>query len=50
MPIPSFVLSQGQFDAVVKEELEQILEAFKKLETKERKTKYRPQLSIIICG
>jgi len=44
-------VSEGQFDQVVQEELVQILEAFKKLETKERKLKvYRPQLSIIICG
>ncbi|KAG5643974.1 hypothetical protein DXG03_009263, partial [Asterophora parasitica] len=43
-------VSEGQFDTVIKEELPQILDAFKKLETKERKTKYRPQLSIVICG
>ncbi|KAG6897857.1 hypothetical protein C0992_009995 [Termitomyces sp. T32_za158] len=43
-------VSEGQFDTVIQDELPQILDAFKKLETKERKTKYRPQLSIIICG
>ncbi|KAF8063268.1 argonaute-like protein [Lyophyllum atratum] len=43
-------VSEGQFDSVIKEELPQILDAFKKLETKQRKTKYRPQLSIVICG
>ncbi|KAH0580660.1 Protein argonaute 1B [Termitomyces sp. J132] len=43
-------VSEGQFDTVIKDELPQILGAFKKFETKERKTTYRPQLSIIICG
>ncbi|KAG6900095.1 hypothetical protein C0993_002943 [Termitomyces sp. T159_Od127] len=43
-------VSEGQFDTVIQDELPQILDAFKKLETKERKTKYRPELSIIICG
>ncbi|KAG6860668.1 hypothetical protein C0995_008856 [Termitomyces sp. Mi166 len=43
-------VSEGQFDTVIQDELPQILDAFKKFETKERKTKYRPQLSIIICG
>ncbi|KDR72808.1 hypothetical protein GALMADRAFT_158483 [Galerina marginata CBS 339.88] len=43
-------VSEGQFDTVLEEELPQILDAFKKLSTKERKTAYRPQLSIIICG
>jgi len=42
-------VSEGQFDIVLREELAQILEAFKKLNTKDRKFK-RPQLSIIICG
>ena len=41
---------QGQFDIVIVEELPQILNAFKKLNTKDRKKAYRPQLSIIICG
>ena len=41
---------QGQFDIVIVEELPQILNAFKKLNTKDRKKDYRPQLSIIICG
>lgn len=43
-------VSEGQFDQVVQEELAQILEAFKKLGTEGRRVKYRPQLSIIICG
>ncbi|KAJ3494420.1 hypothetical protein NLJ89_g10812 [Agrocybe chaxingu] len=43
-------VSEGQFDAVLQEELPQMLEAFKKLNTKERKTPYKPQLSVIICG
>ncbi|KAG6848643.1 hypothetical protein H0H93_015297 [Arthromyces matolae] len=42
-------VSEGQFDKVLSDELPQILNAFKKLETGARK-KYRPQLSIIICG
>lgn len=41
---------QGQFDTVIMEELPQILNAFTRLNTKERKKAYRPQLSIIICG
>ena len=41
---------QGQFDIVIVEELPQILNAFKKLNTKDRKKAYRPHLSIIICG
>jgi len=43
-------VSEGQFDTVLKDELPQILDAFKKLDTKARKKKYRPQLSIVICG
>ncbi|KAF8907085.1 argonaute-like protein [Gymnopilus junonius] len=43
-------VSEGQFDTVLEQELPQILNAFKKLSTKERKTAYKPQLSIIICG
>ncbi|KAG6916362.1 hypothetical protein DXG01_007198 [Tephrocybe rancida] len=43
-------VSEGQFDTVLKDELPQILDAFKKFETQGRKSKYRPQLSIIICG
>lgn len=43
-------VSEAQFDAVLKDELPQILSAFKKFETKERKGKYRPQVSIVICG
>ena len=41
---------QGQFGIVIEEELPQILNACKKLNTKDRKKAYRPQLSIIICG
>lgn len=40
-------MCQGQFQIVLEEELPQILEAFKKLSTKDR---YRPKLTIIICG
>ncbi|CAK5263252.1 unnamed protein product [Mycena citricolor] len=44
-------VSEGQFDIVVREELAQALEAFKKLSTKERGAKpYRPAIAIIICG
>lgn len=42
-------VSEGQFDTVLKEELPQVLEAFKALSTKTRGS-YRPSLSIIICG
>jgi len=42
-------VSEGQFDTVLEEELAQILEAFKKMSTGSR-GKYRPKLSIIICG
>ncbi|KAF8637180.1 hypothetical protein AX17_002993 [Amanita inopinata Kibby_2008] len=42
-------VSEGQFNVVLVEELPQIIEAFKKLSTKERGN-YKPQLSIIICG
>ena len=42
-------IKQGQFDTVLKEELPQVLEAFKALSTKTRGS-YRPSLSIIICG
>jgi hypothetical protein len=41
---------QGQFETVIHEELPQILEAFKRFDTKERSTAYRPKLTIIICG
>ncbi|KAJ7226883.1 argonaute-like protein [Mycena pura] len=44
-------VSEGQFDIVVKEEQTQILEAFRRLSTKERGGKpYRPSLTIVICG
>jgi len=45
----SLTIKQGQFDTVIKEELPQVLEAFKALSTKTRGS-YRPSLSIIICG
>lgn len=48
--IPTNAITQGQYDTVLREELTQILQAFRKLSTKDRKTAYRPQLSIIICG
>lgn len=41
---------QGQFQTVLGEELPQILDAFKKFDTKERSAAYRPKLTIIICG
>jgi hypothetical protein len=41
---------QGQFETVIHEELPQILDAFKKFNTKDRPTPYRPKLTIIICG
>ncbi|KAF5364732.1 hypothetical protein D9757_012485 [Collybiopsis confluens] len=44
------LIVQGQYDTVLSEELPQILKAFQRFNTKERKTTYRPQLSIIICG
>ncbi|KAJ6524443.1 argonaute-like protein [Mycena vulgaris] len=44
-------VSEGQFDIVVREEKAQMLEAFKKLSTKERGPKaYRPLVAIVICG
>lgn len=42
-------VSEGQFDIVLMEELEQIRDAFKRFATAKRK-KYEPRLSIIICG
>ncbi|KAF9476154.1 QDE2 protein [Pholiota conissans] len=42
-------VSEGQFDTVLKEELPQILDAFKKLSSRDRKN-YRPSLTILICG
>lgn len=49
-PAVSLMPLQGQFDIVIREELPQIKEAFRRLNTKERKTPYNPKLSIIICG
>ncbi|KAJ3879731.1 argonaute-like protein [Lentinula edodes] len=43
-------VSEGQYDTVLNEELPQILNAFKKFNTKDRKAPYRPLLSIVICG
>uniref|UniRef100_A0A8H8CN02 Argonaute-like protein n=1 Tax=Psilocybe cubensis TaxID=181762 RepID=A0A8H8CN02_PSICU len=42
-------VSEGQYETVLQEELPQILDAFKRLSTKDRSA-YRPKLSIIICG
>ena len=39
---------QGQYDKVIKEELPQIYEAFKRIDAKN--PKYHPTLSIVICG
>ncbi|KAJ7653632.1 argonaute-like protein [Mycena polygramma] len=41
-------VSEGQFDIVVREELAQILEAFKKLNRSPQP--YRPLVAIVICG
>jgi len=43
-------VSEGQYDSVLETELPQILKAFDRFSTKERKKPYRPTLSIIICG
>ncbi|KAK7032399.1 hypothetical protein VNI00_013147 [Paramarasmius palmivorus] len=43
-------VSEGQYDTVLEQELPQILEAFKRFDTKQQKTPYRPLLSIVICG
>ncbi|KAK0486559.1 argonaute-like protein [Armillaria novae-zelandiae] len=42
-------VSEGQYDIVIREELIQIKEAAKRLNTKDRKA-YKPLVSIIICG
>jgi hypothetical protein len=42
-------VSEGQFDTVLLEELPQILASFQKMSTQTR-GKYRPKVSIIICG
>ncbi|KAI0273257.1 ribonuclease H-like domain-containing protein [Russula aff. rugulosa BPL654] len=41
-------VSEGQYDKVIKEELPQILAAFKRIDSKNEK--YHPTLSIVICG
>jgi len=41
-------VSEGQYDKVIKEELPQIFEAFKRIDAKN--PKYHPTLSIVICG
>jgi len=43
-------VSEGQYDTVLREELPQIQKAFQRFNTAERKTLYRPLLSIVICG
>uniref|UniRef100_A0A0W0FNM2 Putative argonaute-like protein n=1 Tax=Moniliophthora roreri TaxID=221103 RepID=A0A0W0FNM2_MONRR len=43
-------VSEGQYDIVLSEELPQILEAFNRFNTRDRKTPYRPLLSVVICG
>ncbi|KAJ3986516.1 Piwi domain-containing protein [Lentinula detonsa] len=43
-------VSEGQYNDVLTVELPQILKAFQRFSTKDRKSPYRPQLSIIICG
>jgi hypothetical protein len=43
-------VSEGQFKSVIDEELPQILDSFKKLNTKEKSAPYQPKLTIIICG
>lgn len=40
--------NQGQYDKVIKEELPQIFEAFKRIDPKN--PRYHPTLSIVICG
>ncbi|KAK0187297.1 argonaute-like protein [Armillaria mellea] len=42
-------VSEGQYDIVIGEELKQIKEAAKRLNTKDRKA-YKPLVSVIICG
>ncbi|KAK0452966.1 argonaute-like protein [Desarmillaria tabescens] len=42
-------VSEGQYDIVIREELVQIKEAAKRLNTKDRKA-YKPLVSVIICG
>ncbi|KAI9461396.1 Piwi-domain-containing protein [Russula earlei] len=41
-------VSEGQYDKVIKEELPQIFEAFKRIDPKN--PRYHPTLSIVICG
>lgn len=40
--------SQGQYDKVLREELPQVIEAFKRIDPKN--PRYSPKLSIVICG
>ena len=40
--------TQGQYDKVIKEELPQIFEAFKRIDAKN--PRYHPTLSVVICG
>ncbi|PFH47142.1 hypothetical protein AMATHDRAFT_7043 [Amanita thiersii Skay4041] len=42
-------VSEGQFKAVLNEELPQVLKAFQALSTQKRGA-YKPQLSIVVCG
>jgi hypothetical protein len=42
--------SEGQFDIVIREEKEQILEAFQKLTAERGLEPYHPLFSIVICG
>ncbi|THG98015.1 hypothetical protein EW026_g4090 [Hermanssonia centrifuga] len=43
-------VSEGQYDLVIQRELPQILKAFEKFNTEAQAGKYRPTLSIIVCG
>jgi eukaryotic translation initiation factor 2C len=45
-----YILLQGQFQIVIEDELAQMLDAFKRFNTKERKVIYKPKLTIVICG
>ncbi|KAK0467814.1 argonaute-like protein [Desarmillaria tabescens] len=42
-------VSEGQYNIVIREEVAQIMEAAKKLDTKDGET-YKPLVSVIICG
>ncbi|EKM51081.1 uncharacterized protein PHACADRAFT_165707 [Phanerochaete carnosa HHB-10118-sp] len=43
-------VSEGQYKLSLEKELPQILEACKRLSTADRKTPYRPTISVIVCG